>query len=459
MSELEEDEDYPNMLLETSMEHQALLMGDVGANPYGSNSLFLTANYRERLRYRHGNYFRGLPKPIDILYDKVYYGKTDRFQNAVVPKKTDSNLIKQASNTENVFAFNFVADAFFKLRRNLKIAGDSGGIVSEDTSFYDLQAKSGWVNYEPAYLAALRRFFEMYQIDYLQRRPPRELNKIVSYTDFMAGALNYYKKGTYAQPVTLTEFVLSPRTPANIGGIVIETALDGYGDDANKYLNYVIDPNFSYYVRAARKFGFYVDRNGPWRLFADIFSKPMLAELATYGVTQEDFFDTYFDQTWTLDIPHLKTESRKSYNAFVSANPRIVETRPGLRTRGIGGSPISTVGCPTAHLVPIGTREHITAQAIDDMSDYYWLDYYFRLRSLETRVEYKNADFLIKHAQDISNSYGYEKALIYINNLFKPYLYDEKLFNLYPLTDGPESVRIGSVTDPTPIITGGGSGY
>ena len=56
----------------------------------------------------------------------------------------------------------------------------------------------------------------------------------------MAGALNYYKKGTYAQPITLTEFVLSPGTPAKIGGIVIETALDGYGDDGNKYLNYVI---------------------------------------------------------------------------------------------------------------------------------------------------------------------------------------------------------------------------
>ena len=49
------------------------------ATPWGTNlpSVPLWFNFQERLRYRNSTYFKGLPKPIDTFYDKVYYGPDD----------------------------------------------------------------------------------------------------------------------------------------------------------------------------------------------------------------------------------------------------------------------------------------------------------------------------------------------------------------------------------------------
>ena len=78
------------------------------AFPFGNNDAPLVVNYNERVKYRLGNYFEGLPKPIDTFYDKVFYGKVDRFQNVIIPRR-DTTLIKQTSDNSNVFAFNFVS--------------------------------------------------------------------------------------------------------------------------------------------------------------------------------------------------------------------------------------------------------------------------------------------------------------------------------------------------------------
>ncbi len=115
------------------------------ANPRGSNGAPLVENFEQRLRYKNASYFKNLPAPIDTLYDKVFYGKVDRYQNVIVPKQ-DSSLLAQASYEANVFAFDFVAAAFFKLQRNLTIAGDSGVIERDSTVFYNLQPTRGWVN-------------------------------------------------------------------------------------------------------------------------------------------------------------------------------------------------------------------------------------------------------------------------------------------------------------------------
>ena len=99
-----------------------LLISGSYAFPLGNNNFPLVVNYDQRLKYREGDYFYDLPKPIDTFYDKPFYGKVDRFQNVIIPK-SDTSLIKQTSDNSNVFAFNFVSDAFFKLKRNLKDFG------------------------------------------------------------------------------------------------------------------------------------------------------------------------------------------------------------------------------------------------------------------------------------------------------------------------------------------------
>ena len=427
--------------------------------PMGSNDAPLVFNFSQRMRYRNAAYFEGLPKPIDTLYDKIFYGKVDRYQNVIVPKK-DSDLIAQASTEQNVFAFDFVADAFFQLRRNLTIAGDSGNINRNTSVFYNLQATRGWFDYEKAYRPVLRRLIAAHA-GHLTTLDKKDFNKIVTISDYTMSLINYIKTGAYKLPISLTEFILSSGTAPGVSGLSIATAEDHYGDDLNKYSKYFMDPNFAYYVRAARKFGFYVDRNAPWRLFADVFSTPMagsggVIEAAGHvtGDIQKNFFNSYYDRTYALDVPLLKSEILSGFNNFAQINERITETVSGLTKRGISGGAVGSVGCgaPTS-IATIGFRDPTTAEALDALGDPFWFDFYFNIRMLESGIHYKNSRTLIQEAIKVAGVYDFNQGLLYINNLFKPYLYDQRILK-NPLTQEDQTVRVGTVLDAPTVVVG-----
>ena len=85
---------------------------------------------------------------------------------------------------------------------------------------------------------------------------------------------------------------------------------------------------------------------------------------------------------------------------------------------------------------------------------------YISIRSVESGIVYKNKHFLTRQAVNVENAYrwaspgqlGY-RGLLYINNLFKPYLYDERLFKKH-LTSSDESVIVGSVLDTPTVYVG-----
>lgn len=430
-------------MTQETISREELLIQSAADIPLGNNDLSLAVNYDQRVKYREGDYFSGLPKPIDTFYDKVFYGKIDRFQNVIVPKR-DSSLIKQTSDNSNIFCFNFVADQFFKLKRNLKIAGDSGGIDRNNTKFYNINPTSGWFNYEPTYKRVLKRVFDAYDEE-LRNLDKRDFNKIITVKDYADGLLDYLKKGAYKIPITLTEFVLSTATPYTVTGITIEIANDSYSDDLGKFLGYLIDNNFPYYSRAARKFGFYVDRNGPWRLFADVLSTPMLEEMANYDANKKNFFDMYYDRTYTLDLQLFQEQLVVAYNKFAEENYYITE------------SSTPTVSCPTSRINVTAVRKEINLDEVVNFGNSYWLSFYFNLRSAESGVRYKNGPSLVREAIKASNVYGFDKGLIYVNNLFKPYLYDKRLFNKNFLTRPTGTVTLGSVLDGPTTVMGPGS--
>ena len=72
----------------------------------------------------------------------------------------------------------------------------------------------------------------------------------------------------------------------------------------------------------------------------------------------------------------------------------------------------------------------------------------------ESSVLYKNASVLVKEAAKIARVYGDDRGVIYINNLFKPYLYDERIFNT--LTRQTGTVTVGSVLDGSTVVVGSG---
>ena len=69
------------------------------------------------------------------------------------------------------------------------------------------------------------------------------------------------------------------------------------------------------------------------------------------------FFDTYYDRTYTLDIPLLKTYLLNAWNTFARNNPRIVESTPG------------TVACPKPSFKIIAHRHAAKSTDLDLSGD------------------------------------------------------------------------------------------
>jgi hypothetical protein len=467
-------------------------------NPMGNNNLSAARLFEERKKYKDTPYFMGLPDPMDSWYDKLYFGRVDRIQNGIIVKRVGSNFkqIKTTTNT-NVQALNFVVDAFEALKRYIHSFSYSGNIPTE-SMFYDL----------PVYRAfqdpgkAIGGLHAAYARSLTARIIGNNTinNRVVDFKSYVKEFLNFMDIGFVKIPITMTGCMVSNFSTPMMSGLSIELYQGDYGDDLPKFEKYILDPNFRFFVQAARKFGFYVDRNAPWRLIADPFSGPMLDRLATYNINKNNFFYHYYFRTSPIDYrtkfvtmilnepdfaplenimyPYdLGSTLMKMYNDFVDQYPRII-----IETT-------SSVRCPHGAYEEQATRSPVTLAAIWQLGDLYWIDLYFKIRMREANVFFTNYNKKFEIARQLykfygpqnpeydswiailtelcnggwqmgcdilqmtelldefRNAQGMERALRYINNEIKPYLYDLQVGATKDLTLVGGSVRIGSVKD------------
>ena len=88
-------------------------------------------------------------------------------------------------------------------------------------------------------------------------------------------------------PITKTGVLESIRTSPNVSGLCVEMSFDNHDDDYNKFNKYINNINFEFYTLAAAKFGFFVDKNAPWRLVANLNSSKMKEYMQKYFFTIE----------------------------------------------------------------------------------------------------------------------------------------------------------------------------
>jgi len=464
-------------------------MYEAGYYPLGSNELPLSINFEERLRYKNANYFEdfGLPKPLDSLYDKNFFGRVDPLQNVIVPVRLSpaipdaGGMYKQIAD-DNIFAFNFVADAFFDFRRNMKAASERNCLTAAESNLANPTATRGWTDYRATYDNFFAQMVTRYNT-YLYNLEKDRFNEVLTFQDYVDGFYNFLLTGQYGLPVTLTEYIISPLVDPLQCGLAIEVAQENHAEDLNKFVKYIRDINFPYYTRAARKYGFYVDKNAPWRLWADLYSTPMRKkaydslgsavgqvlrdrssgakwtvdpstghavitgprpEYSTGGtsIVEGDWpilgidggaissatagpavlFNTYYQPTYLLDLRLFITKITTAWNDFVVENPRVIAAVPG------------TVRCPQITFRTLNYRYTISEAHARALGDAYWFEYYIKLRERETRVQYRNKPYLVEQALRIMQNYNLNEALKYVNNLFKPYIYDERFFANNKLT-------------------------
>jgi len=232
--------------------------------PLGNNGAGALENYIQRKKYKDVPYFLLLPQPLDSWYDKNYFGRVDPVQNGIVVKKGGDfgSLLRQVKTTRgDVFVLNFVELAFRELKQHMATAVAAGAVANEGSFYSDVSPSAGFYDYDKDaqdFKEVLRRSYSV-----RLKKNPVKFKKVVDFKSYVEYLLDFYDTKQAPGPITLSGYTVSPLSTPLMSGMVIDLVPEDFSKDIIKVTKYMKDPNFRYFARAARKYGFYIDRNAP----------------------------------------------------------------------------------------------------------------------------------------------------------------------------------------------------
>ena len=373
-------------------------------SPNGRNGIDAESSYYSRKHYRFYSYpLDSGPAPIDMWDDKQHYGRLKEENTPIF--LSEENLKPVASSGgPAIFVVDFVADAYKDMERYIQDAVQTG-VICEGSLFEQLDPKTGWRDLKGEYQRLLNADYDSFARSYSPLRLSKKKNKIKSFDSFTREYINFLKKIQISVLLTKSKFVTSTKISPAISGLMIEFATDKHSDDRGK-MDYIRDPSFSFYRHAARKFGFMVDKNAPWRIVADIKSPEMRKYMNVYGVTPENLFSYYYYKCHFFDLDYLKTHMIDTYNSYVSAYPSFQERK---------------IICEKPVMVTT-KREPITEEYANQHYDLnFWLEKYIIIRNMEEKNKFSESriDLIIKKAKSLNKHFDIYRALEYTNNNFK----------------------------------------
>mgnify|MGYP003117936381 FL=1 len=415
-------------------------------NPSGNNGLSSFALYFQRVMYREAIYPADIKIPLDTWYDKQYYGRIDQKQNTIMPKYENLKPITTTGRS-NLLALNFVADAFEQFAGHMRNATILGVLKTQNANekIFDMKAYQAYNDPTRIYSEYTQQLYT----SFVESLTEGQSNKITNFETFVKTWFAYLKNVSSFIPVTKTNYLLTGVGNSFNSGLSIAIDSGPPEDDDYKYENWINDPNFDFYIKAAKKFGFIVNKNIPWVLTVDLFSNACIALFDGYYdtetnklLTKDNFFEVYYDQTYLSDIDVIRQLSINAYNSYIQNNPiyQVKVYKPGCDKFSVENE----------ERVVLPNNE----QANKILSDKVLVDFYLKLRSLEAKEPVQITQKLRTELANIyrirpnQNLTSLQNVTNYINLIYRDYIYEFNYLFLNPdvLKKLDNQVRSGNIT-------------
>ena len=427
------------------------------------------------------------PNPIDFWYDKHFYGRVNEQNDIVYISQEmfgslDGRMVPISDGKgTSVYAVDFVAMAFNDLKRRINtIAATTGRFaypsLGLESLFNSFKARRGFAHVDNLYDAYVDTYFNIFLKSYL--RPTYRDKKITNFNDFLHFFVEFASSVSNQMPFTKSGFIKSNFCSPLISGLVIEVDFKDHNDDDAKGI-YIDDTGFEFYHEIAKQYGFYVDKNAPWRLVANISSpqmqrywirgtlestlpeweEPTIPEGAPENCKPEDmdadeedpvekekhfpqrflqptsvgnFFETYYEKSYKHDINLMGDKLVNFYNQYVSLYPNIVIDKDSScwqkmsHESKVGLSPSSAHRTLSREVI---IREPVTEEELSKIKPIDMFNIYLTMRMKEEAAEMPKAEFdetirnalrRFKHIDNKSLDNG--AAMSYINNAIKGFL-------------------------------------
>ena len=240
------------------------------------------------------------------------YAVVDTKNNLIIPRE---DKMKPFKDSKKLMVLSFVSLAYEEMLKDLNRQIEEGNWES-DSVFVGLKPQSAFVSPITAFDNFMTAQFQKMLPVLLKNR------QIVNFESYLSVFYKYIASQQFNFPYTFTGF-LERTNDMRATGLQLEYVAANKNNLSIKE-TFITDPAFKRYLLLTAKHGFYVNRNTPWSLVANIDSPAMqiyASQDAGINIGTEGILERYFEGATELSFDYFTQYLIGSYNAVSIDEP------------------------------------------------------------------------------------------------------------------------------------------
>lgn len=377
--------------------------------PSGNNNLNSKFSYYQREFYEEtvDELLQKNPQLSLIdLQQKTLYGKVD-LNNRIVAPQPD----KTASFQGTFRTFDFIVDALNDLTEKIDTRLNNG-TMRRTGPYANLEISNQNTNWKDEYVSYLAQIQESYTTQFMDT--PAKKNEIKNFRQYVSSFLDFSTAASPGFPITFSKYYVSRHSGVFPTGLAFDISREKYGDDLTSFTRYFEDVNFKFFAQEAQNHGFIIDRHAPYRLIANLTSRPMKKYMQRNGhMNVSDMFDKLFFSPMKAEfyeivkmISFLYSEAYPTGSTYAEICYKDGKTSYSLKEREV--------------FRPQDFRS--LEQLISHGGFPMWLRAYSFMKAREVNMDLTQKEFddIVDKATNLNKLLDIDAALVYINDKFNP---------------------------------------
>lgn len=334
-------------------------------------------------------------------YENHHYGRIDDNMNIIYSNELYiKDFVSQRGNIA-VSALNFVVDAFEKVRSRFKMAQAVGHIPSDLPYLSSPTPYRGYESPLELYRNYIKVYFENFNNIFLKNE------KITTFDEYYQMFYKYLQTMGIEYPLTFSAFQRSKYSNIFTTGLAVSIADLSIDEDQLKEDFFMNTSCFEFYKKVCLNNGFYISKNSPWILVANLLSPPLSLYTKKYKLsTKKQIFFSNYNSCLDIDLELLINNLLIYYNIYYN-------NKTYYKDIDICNSKTKSI---IVKKQPINL-EYINRKYTDD----YMYDLYITARNIEEYSPFNQSQLrdIIKKAKNFHKILDKSQAISYINNTFR----------------------------------------
>jgi len=334
-------------------------------------------------------------------YENHHYGRIDESMNVVYLNELNIKDFTSQRDIGGVSALNFVVDAFQKVKTRFLMAQAVGHIPSDMPYLSNPTPYRGYEDPKELYRNYIQTYFLNFNNVFLKNQ------RVTTFDEYYQMFYKYLQTMGIEYPLTFSGFQRSKYSNIFTTGLAISIADLSIDEDQLKEDFFMNTSCFEFYKNICLNNGFYISKNSPWILVANILSPSLSLYTKKYNLsTKKQIFFTNYTNCIELDIELLINNLLIYYNIYYNNKTYYKDIDIcNNRTKSI-----------------IINKQPININYIDKKyTDYYLYDLYITARNIEEYSPLNPSQLrdTIKKAKNFHKLLDKDQAIGYINNTFR----------------------------------------